>query len=32
MFNQNFVNVVVYVSNRDLYTLITSSRELTYSH
>ena len=31
MYHQNFMSVVVYVSNRNLYTLITSSRELTYS-
>ena len=31
MYYQNFMSVVVYVSNRNLYTLITSSRELPYS-
>ena len=30
MYYQNFMSLVVYVSNRNLYTLITSSRELTY--
>ena len=31
MYYQNFMSVVVNVSNRNLYTLITSSCELTYS-